>query len=113
MGSGLNLPFYSDRVTDLIGLEPHPKLREMAVRRARVIAGSAELIPLATASVDSVVSTWTLCSIPNAPAALAEMRRVLKPGGMLYSMVPLMVPFHGYPNHFYGAKVARHCVFHS
>jgi ubiquinone/menaquinone biosynthesis C-methylase UbiE len=83
MGSGLNLPFYSDRVTEIIGLEPHPKLREMAGLRGTVITGSAEEIPLESASVDTLVTTWTLCSIPHVDKALKEMRRVLKPGGRL------------------------------
>jgi ubiquinone/menaquinone biosynthesis C-methylase UbiE len=47
------------------------------------IEGSAEAIPIADHSVDTVVTTWTLCSIPQAPTALAEMRRVLRPGGQL------------------------------
>ncbi len=83
-GSGVNLPFYSDRTTEIVGLEPHPKLRAMAERAGlRVIQGSAEAIPLDSASVDCVVTTWTLCSIPDAAAALEEMRRVLRPGGRL------------------------------
>lgn len=83
-GSGVNLPFYSDRATEILGLEPHPKLRAMAEGAGlRVIQGSAEAIPLDGASVDTVVSTWTICSIPDADAALREMRRVLRPGGRL------------------------------
>jgi ubiquinone/menaquinone biosynthesis C-methylase UbiE len=51
--------------------------------RVTFLQRSAEDIPQETASVDTVVTTWTLCSIADAPAALAEMRRVLKPGGSL------------------------------
>ncbi|HTM50969.1 MAG TPA: methyltransferase domain-containing protein [Bryobacteraceae bacterium] len=63
-------------------------LLAMAARKTppvpvRLIEGSAESIPLETATIDTVVTTWTLCSIPDAAAALAEMRRVLKPGGQL------------------------------
>jgi ubiquinone/menaquinone biosynthesis C-methylase UbiE len=91
IGSGLNLPFYSRNVTRVIGLEPSPKLLAMARRDERIgsngsvefIEGSAEAIPLQDASVDTVVTTWTLCSIPDALEALRDMRRVLRPGGRL------------------------------
>ena len=90
IGSGLNLPFYGPGVRQVIGLEPSPKLLAMARRAAggeagkvELIKGSAESIPLDRASVDTVVTTWTLCSIPDATAALVEMRRVLKPDGRL------------------------------
>jgi ubiquinone/menaquinone biosynthesis C-methylase UbiE len=90
IGSGLNLPFYSDRVERVIGLDPSPQLLAMARRGARTLArpiglidGSAEAIPLEDRSVDTVVTTWTLCSIPDPARALREMRRVLKPAGRL------------------------------
>jgi ubiquinone/menaquinone biosynthesis C-methylase UbiE len=90
IGSGLNMRRYSANVQRLIGLDPSPKLMEMArrvehrnVRLVDFIEGSAEEIPLDNATVDTVVTTWTLCSIPDAPRALREMHRVLKPGGQL------------------------------
>jgi ubiquinone/menaquinone biosynthesis C-methylase UbiE len=90
IGSGLNLPFYSRNVAQVIGLEPSPKLLAMARQVERTgfgpvefIEGSAGAIPLKDASVDTVVTTWTLCSIPDAPRALRDMRRVLRPGGRL------------------------------
>jgi ubiquinone/menaquinone biosynthesis C-methylase UbiE len=90
IGSGLNLPFYSAKMEHVIGLEPSPKLLSMAQRAARsvmgpveFVEGSAEAIPLEDGSIDTVVTTWTLCSIPDAPGSLGEMRRVLKPGGRL------------------------------
>jgi ubiquinone/menaquinone biosynthesis C-methylase UbiE len=83
IGSGLNLPFYSQNVAHVIGLEPSPKLLAIARRAQRTgrgsvefIEGSAEAIPLQDASVDTVVTTWTLCSIPDAPRAIRDMRRV-------------------------------------
>jgi ubiquinone/menaquinone biosynthesis C-methylase UbiE len=89
-GSGLNLPFYSDRVRALYALEPSPGARELA---RKVIAGApfpidlagetAEVIPLSEGSIDVAVSTWTLCTIPEVQRALGEIRRVLKPGGAL------------------------------
>ena len=90
IGSGLNLPHYGSRVEEIIGLEPAPRLIEMAKRAARccklpvtLLAGSAQLIPIDDRSIDTVVSTWTLCSIPDAHDALCQIRRVLKAGGQL------------------------------
>src|SRR5712691_559243 len=75
IGSGLNLPFYSSRVQHVYGVDPSLELQQMA--RKRVAAGPFEVeflsqsaedrLPLADASVDTVVLTWTLCSITNAP----------------------------------------------
>jgi ubiquinone/menaquinone biosynthesis C-methylase UbiE len=89
IGSGLNLPLYSPSVEHVIGLDPSPTLLEMARGAQRrnlpvdFIEGSAEGIPLEKASIDTVVTTWTLCSIPDADRALREMHRVLKPAGRL------------------------------
>jgi ubiquinone/menaquinone biosynthesis C-methylase UbiE len=87
-GSGLNLPFYGRQVQEILGLEPSARLTAMAQRAVaqapvRFIAGSAETIPIEDQSIDTVVTTWSLCSIPDAAQALAEMRRVLKPTGQL------------------------------
>lgn len=90
IGSGLNLPLYGTSVTEILGLEPAPRLLAMAQRTAyrctlpvRLIQGSAESIPLDAHSIDTVITTWTLCSIPRATAALQEMRRALKSDGQL------------------------------
>jgi ubiquinone/menaquinone biosynthesis C-methylase UbiE len=90
IGSGLNLTFYPQRVREVLGLEPSERLLAMTRKTAersglnvRLIEGSAESIPLDRQSVDTVVTTWTLCTIPDALAALAEMRRVLRPSGQL------------------------------
>lgn len=90
VGSGLNFLHYGATVGSVIGLEPSPELLRMARPRARAAAvpitlldASAEAIPLDTSSIDTVVTTWTLCTIPNASRALDEMRRVLRPGGAL------------------------------
>ena len=89
-GSGLNLPFYGDKVDHLFALEPSPELRKMAGRRTKsarftveFLDRSAEEIPLERGSVDTVVTTWTLCTIPDPIRALQEMKRVLKPAGLL------------------------------
>ncbi len=98
IGSGRNLPFYRPQVTELLALEPSPQLTEMA-RHARhpgipvnFIEASAEAIPLDDRSVDIVVTTWTLCSIPDAAMALTEMRRVLRSGGKLLFVEHGMAP---------------------
>jgi ubiquinone/menaquinone biosynthesis C-methylase UbiE len=90
IGSGLNLPFYSANARQVIGLDPSPKLLAMARRASRLdsrsvefIEGSAEKVPLEDASIDTVVTTWTLCSIAAVLDALHEMRRVLRPTGRL------------------------------
>lgn len=90
IGSGLNLPFYSAEVQRVYGVDPSVELQRMATKRAGVRAAvtfftqSAEQpLPLADASVDTIVLTWTLCSIPQPSRALQEMRRVLRPGGSL------------------------------
>lgn len=88
IGSGLNLPFYGPGVKKLYGLDPSVELWKLARRRVRnapfsveFLLSSGESIPLKDETVDTVVSTWTLCTIPAAARALAEIRRVLKPGG--------------------------------
>jgi len=90
IGSGLNLPLYGPAVQSLYGLDPSTELLQMTTRRAQqagidiqLFDRSAEQIPLEDRSVDTVVMTWTLCSIPDPLGALREMRRVLKPGGEL------------------------------
>ena len=91
IGSGLNLPFYDDgKVTKLWGLEPAPEMRRMAEKAARSARFGVELIglvgeeiPLENNSVDTVLLTYTLCTIPDVEPALRGMARVLKPGGTL------------------------------
>jgi len=90
VGSGMNLPFYRPPVREVLALEPAPRLVSMARSAPRAtgmpvnfLEASAEAIPLDQHSVDTIVTTWTLCSIPQAAIALAEMRRVLRPGGKL------------------------------
>lgn len=91
IGSGLNLPYYDPgSVNRLWGLDPSRELWAIAERHAaeleleaEFLEASAESIPLDDHSADTVVVTYTLCTIPDVPKALAEMRRVLKPGGRL------------------------------
>ena len=91
MGSGLNLSLYDpDRVEFVWGLEPSEGMRRKARRRlqaspveVRWLDLPGEEIPLDDNSADTVVLTYTLCTIPEARQALAQMHRVLKPGGTL------------------------------
>lgn len=90
VGSGLNFPLYKKQVEIVLGMDPSPRLLALARRRAvaagvrtELLQGSATAIPLADNTVDTVVMTWTLCSIPDPLTALREMRRVLKPHGKL------------------------------
>jgi ubiquinone/menaquinone biosynthesis C-methylase UbiE len=89
-GSGLNIPFYGPNVRKLYALEPSEALRRMATSRAEragfpveFLAAAAEAIPLPAASVESVVTTWTLCTIADTGRALREFQRVLRPEGRL------------------------------
>ncbi|TNE37473.1 MAG: class I SAM-dependent methyltransferase, partial [Alphaproteobacteria bacterium] len=91
MGSGLNLPYYNpDKVEFVWGLEPSEGMRKKAAPAVEAAAVEVkfldlpgEEVPLDDKSVDTIVLTYTLCTIPDAMAALAQMRRVLKPGGRL------------------------------
>ena len=91
IGSGLNLPFYSPKVRRVYGVDPSIELQRMARNRAlaehldvEFFLQSAEVpMPLANESVDTVVVTWTLCSIRDVTRSLEEMKRVLKPEGQL------------------------------
>lgn len=91
VGSGLNFPWYDrQRVEELFALEPSAELRRMASAAAddaslsvSFLDASAEAIPVESDSVDTVVMTYTLCSIANPEQGLAEIRRVLKPNGRL------------------------------
>ena len=87
-GSGLNIPYYPAGVKRVRAVDPAAAGRKLAAERAAAcpvpieyIGADAETLPAADASVDNVLSTWTLCTIPDAMRALAEIRRVLRPGG--------------------------------
>ncbi len=90
-GSGLNLPFYPERVERILACDPARLGREMAKDRLAAMKIPVEFVgldgqdlPLDDASVDHVVSTWTLCTIPDVDKALAEIKRVLRSGGSLH-----------------------------
>jgi ubiquinone/menaquinone biosynthesis C-methylase UbiE len=91
IGSGLNLPFYdSTKVSKVWGLDPAPEMTRMAERAARSLPFEVEFIglpgdeiPLEDNSIDTVLVTYTLCTIPDTAPALRQMSRVLRPGGEL------------------------------
>lgn len=91
VGSGLNFTKYGAQVETVIGLDPSPRLLAMARKRAReagvsawLVQGSAATLPFADRTMDNVVMTWTLCSVPDPLAALREIRRVLRCQGKLF-----------------------------
>lgn len=89
IGTGLNMPFYDrSRIQRIVGVEPSMRMHHLALKRiqhsgieVQLVGLSAEALPISDASFDTVVSTYTLCTIPDPVAALREMRRVLVPGG--------------------------------
>ena len=91
IGTGLNLPFYDKaRVRSIVGVDPALRMHRLALRRVqasglavRLVGLSAETLAADDASFDTVVCTYTLCTIPDPVSALREMRRVLVPGGKL------------------------------
>ncbi|MCB4824863.1 class I SAM-dependent methyltransferase [Roseicella aerolata] len=90
IGSGLNLGFYGPDVTSVVGIDPSPALLRMAEDRSRgarfqveLVEAASERLPLDDRSVDTVVTTWTMCSVGDPIEALREARRALRPGGSL------------------------------
>jgi ubiquinone/menaquinone biosynthesis C-methylase UbiE len=89
-GNGLNFAHYPTSVTEVLAVEPEDRLRALAERAAartpvdvRVVAGHAGAIPAPDGAFDAAVASLVLCSVPDQPHALAEIRRVLRPGGEL------------------------------
>jgi ubiquinone/menaquinone biosynthesis C-methylase UbiE len=89
-GNGLNFPHYPATVTEVLAIEPEPYLRRLAEPAAqkapvpiRVVAGTAEALPAPDATVDAVVASLVLCTVTDPERALAEIHRVLHPGGTL------------------------------
>jgi len=90
-GSGLNIPFYPAAITRVWAVDPAAVGRKLAAKRAAAsavpidyIGLDAERLPVGDASADHVLSTWTLCTIPDPMVALAEVIRVLRPGGAFH-----------------------------
>jgi ubiquinone/menaquinone biosynthesis C-methylase UbiE len=89
-GNGLNFAHYPPAVTEVVAVEPEPFLRDRAAEAAaaasvtvKVVDGTASALPLEDASCDAGVASLVLCSVPDQAAALAELRRVVRPGGEL------------------------------
>lgn len=89
-GNGLNFSHYPDTVTEVLAVEPEDRLRALAEQAAthapvpvRVVPGHADALPTDDATFDAAVASLVLCSVPRVAGALAEIRRVLVPGGEL------------------------------
>ena len=89
-GNGMNFGHYPDTVTEVLAVEPEDHLRALAEKTAehapvpvQVVAGHADALPAEDATFDAAVASLVLCSVPNVAHALAEVRRVLRPGGEL------------------------------
>jgi ubiquinone/menaquinone biosynthesis C-methylase UbiE len=89
-GSGLNLPYYREAVDQIIGIDASPEMLALAERavansshKVTLLARSADDLPLDDQSIDTIVVTWSLCSIVDVGWALMEARRVLRPGGQM------------------------------
>jgi ubiquinone/menaquinone biosynthesis C-methylase UbiE len=90
-GTGLNLDYYPREMQRLATVDPNPGVNRLAQRRIEAsdisvthLCLSGESLPMADGSFDSVVSTWVLCSIPDVVVAIAEVHRVLRPGGRFF-----------------------------
>ncbi len=87
IGSGLNLPLYPREVSSVYGIDPSAGLLRRAggqdPKRAVLVEGSAEALPFDEGVFDTVVTTWTLCTIPDVLSALREMQRVLRADGRI------------------------------
>jgi len=101
-GSGLNVPFYPATVTRVAAIEPADTGWRLAAKRLNATSVPVERsgmdgqsLPFADNSFDSALSTWTMCTIPDVAAALAELRRVLKPGGTLHFVEHGLAPDEG------------------
>lgn len=90
-GTGLNLSYYPEEIHRIVAIDANPGVHALAQKRVQTAAVTVdhrvlngEQLPMSDCSFDSVVSTWTLCSIANVEQALAEIYRVLKPGGQFF-----------------------------
>lgn len=101
-GTGHNLPFMPAAVTRVQAVDPLTKGRELAAGRiasatcqVEFVGHDGQHLPLPSASADVVLSTWTLCSVPDPVAAIREIRRVLKPGGTFHFAEHGLAPEEG------------------
>lgn len=99
IGSGLNIPFYRREVVQVIGIDPSRPLLDKARKTAvwspcpiKLLQGRGETLPIMSGSIDTVVMTWTLCSVRDPVGTLSEIRRVLRPGGALLFIEHGMAP---------------------
>ena len=107
-GTGLNIAHYPGGITELILTEPDAAMRRRLAHRvqrrnrvARIMDAPADRLPLADASVDTVVSTLVLCTVDDPERTLCEIARVLRPGGTMWIEAAFLQPVHQAPWHFF------------
>ena len=90
-GTGLNLPYYPETVTKITTVDPNPGMKKLArsrIANSRITVDykvlNGESLPMENNRFDSIVCTWTLCSIPSVKQAIGEVHRLLKPGGKFF-----------------------------
>ena len=119
-GSGLNVPHYPPDVTRVRAVDPATVGRKLAAKRVasssvpvEYIGLDGQTLSLESDSVDQVLTTWTLCSIPDVDRALSEIRRVLRPGGTFhFAEQQFRCAFQSEDLHLVGAKRRRACLRH-
>ena len=101
-GSGLNVPHYPSGVDRVMAVDPATLGRKLAARRVAASSVPVEFVgrdgaslPLESGTIDHVLVTWTLCTIPEVESALDEVHRVLRPGGQLHFVEHGLSPDHG------------------
>jgi ubiquinone/menaquinone biosynthesis C-methylase UbiE len=121
-GNGLNFAHYPPAVEEVLGVEPEPYLRKLALEAAEsapvkicVVPGVADALPAESTSFDAGVASLVLCTVPNQISALAELFRVIRPGGVLrfyehvHATTPVLGPLLRFAQATFWPRIAGGC----